>query len=60
MNPRPAIKQPSLMYTFLAQARQVYKYREEKIKSDIIRVSEIMDEKVVASGCGYLFYSVVA
>lgn len=60
VNTRPAIKQPSLMYTFQSQPRKVYKYREDKKNSDCIRVSQILDPRIVAAACGYLFYSVVA
>lgn len=59
VNPRPMIKQISLAYMFQSRPRQVYKYRDDTISSDIIRCSEVTAEKLVADKCGYLFTNVL-
>ena len=55
INPRPAIKQPSLSYMFQARPRQVYKYRDDQHASDVVRCSEVTAENMIADQCGYLF-----
>jgi len=60
VTPRPGIKQVSLGYAFQARAFQTEKYRDDKIKSDVIRVSHIVDERVVSATCGYLIKNAVA
>jgi hypothetical protein len=60
ITPRPGIKKMSLGYSFNTRKRQTENYREEKIKSDVIRVSEVIDEKLVMETAGYLYRSVVA
>jgi hypothetical protein len=61
VEPRPAIKKAlSLGYTFQTRNRITEKYREEQKKSDVIRVSEITDEKLVTADCGYLLTSVTS
>lgn len=60
IEPRPGIKKMSLGYSFASRVRQTEKYRENKIKSDIIRVSEVIDEKLVAAAAGYLIINAVA
>jgi hypothetical protein len=60
VSPRPGLKQVSLGFIMQQRAFQTEKYREEKIKSDVIRVSHIVDEKLVAAACGYLIKSAVA
>jgi len=59
VNPRPAIKQISLAYMFQSRPRQVEKYRDDSVKSDIIRCSEVTAEKLVADKCGYLWTHVL-
>ncbi len=59
VNPRPAIKQISLAYMFQSRPRQVEKYRDDLIKSDIIRCTEVTAEKLVADKCGYLWTNVL-
>lgn len=59
INPRPAIKQISLGYQFQSRPRQVFKYRDDTISSDIIRCSEVSSEKLVADKCGYLWTNVL-
>lgn len=58
INPRPAIKQPSLAYMFQARPRQVFKYRDDSRASDVVRCSEITDEKLISDSCGYLWQNV--
>lgn len=59
INPRPAIKQISLSYMFQSRPRQVFKYRDDTISSDVIRCSEVTAEKMVANTCGYLWTNVL-
>ena len=59
INPRPALKQISLSYMFQSRPRQVFKYRDDTISSDVIRCSEVTDEKMVANGAGYLWKNVL-
>lgn len=55
VNPRPSIKQAlSLGYQFQSKPRATFKYRDEEKSSDVIRVREITDEKLVTADCGYL------
>jgi hypothetical protein len=68
VNDRPAKWAPSFGYIFRkrGQAIKVQRYREERIKSDIIRASMIQDEVVVSTDssskflAGYLFTDVLA
>lgn len=55
INPRPAIKQPTLAYMFQSRPRQVFKYRDDLRSSDVIRCSEITAENLISDSCGYLF-----
>ena len=48
VNPRPAIMRPSFGYTFRRRNFRVRTYRDETIKSDIIEVSFVQTEKVIA------------
>lgn len=59
INPRPAIKQPTLAYMFQSRPRMIEKYREDKKKSDVIRCSEVTAEQMIADSCGYLYQNVV-
>ena len=56
----PGLKKITTGITFQAQARMTERYREEKIKSDTFRVSEIVDEKLVAELAGYVIRDAVA
>jgi hypothetical protein len=59
VNPRPSIKQAlSLGYQFQSKPRATFKYRDEEKASDVIRVREITDEKLVTADCGYLLTNV--
>ena len=51
---RPSLKRASLIYQLRVQPLRAYRYRETKINSDVIRVNEIQDEKVIAPTVGYL------
>lgn len=57
---RPSLKRASFAYTFRVRPLRAFRYREEKIASDIIRVTEIQDEKIVAPQLAYLFKDVVS
>ncbi len=48
VNPRPAIMRPSFGYTFRRRNLRVRTYRDETIKSDIIEVSFVQTEEVIA------------
>lgn len=57
--PAPALTTPSAAYAFTI-GRQSDRYRENPIKSDIIRVEEAWDIEKVESGAGYRFIDAVA
>lgn len=57
---RPSLKRASFAYTFRVRALRAFRYREEKIASDIIRVTEIQAEKIVAPQLAYLIKDAVA
>ena len=59
-NTSPALRTPSFGYQFVAQDFRVFQYRQDEIASDIIRVNEIVAEKMVAPRLGYLIKSAVA
>lgn len=56
-SPSPAIWQPSTGYIFRRRMFQVQTYREEPIKSDIVRASFIQTEKLTALDTGSLLTS---
>ncbi|PIQ83883.1 MAG: hypothetical protein COV75_05075, partial [Candidatus Omnitrophica bacterium CG11_big_fil_rev_8_21_14_0_20_63_9] len=56
----PGIKRVSLGYTFQVRDLKVERYREEPRKSDVVRVTHLVDEKLVAAACGYLIKAAVA
>lgn len=58
INPRPAIKQPTLAYMFQARPRQVFKYRDDLRASDVVRCSEVTAENMISDSCGYLWSNV--
>lgn len=58
--PSIGIKIMTLGISLESRPRQTEKYREEKIKSDVVRVSEVMDELVVTASAGYLIQTAVA
>lgn len=58
--PRPSKKTASLTYQFMKQRPRTVRYREEQIKSDVIRVERNSVSKIIAGQCGYLFTNAVA
>lgn len=61
VNPNPGRKSLTLGVTFEYGGRQVFKYREDKVESDIVRVKEGgVDEVLIAAACGYLITDVLA
>lgn len=60
IEPRPGLKKMSVGYSMVAREKQVEKYRDDTIKSEIIRVSELVDEKVVSASAAYLIVNAVA
>lgn len=59
INPRPAIKQPTLSYMFQSRPRQVYKYRDDFRAGDVVRCSEVTAEQMIADQCGYIWTNVI-
>jgi hypothetical protein len=57
--PRPNLRVPGFGYQLVVQPLRVFRYREQRINCDVIRVTEIRAEKIVAITLGYLFKSVV-
>lgn len=57
---RPGLRRFSLGYQFRVQDYKTFRYRKADINSDIIRVNEIIGEKIVASQLGYLVKDAVA
>ncbi len=61
LDPNPmALRTFTAGLTMEAQARQVIPSRDDKRKSDEFEVCEILDEKVVAPGAGYVIRNVIA
>lgn len=60
VTPRPGIRKMSLGYSFFTKNRITEKYREGKKNSDVVRVREIIDEKLVAETAAYLIRSAVS
>lgn len=60
IEPRPSLETMSLGYTIMAQDKLVRKWREEKLRTEFVEVSEIMDEKIVAAACGYLIMAAIS
>lgn len=58
--PRPSLKRASFCYQFRNRDLQVFRYREDKISSDVIRVTEIQAEKIVHAALGYLVKAAIA
>ena len=57
---RPGLKRPSFGYQLVNQDLQTFRYRMDEIDSDIIRVTEIRGEKLVAPQLGYLIKNAIA
>jgi len=58
--PSPSLDSLSLGYTFRVGSMVVKTYRLEERNGDMIEVSAIQDEKIVASACGYLITDVLS
>ena len=58
--PRPGMRRFSLGYQFRVQDYKTFRYRKPDINSDVIRVNEIIGEKLVAAQLGYLVKNAVA
>lgn len=52
--PAPALRTPSFGYQFVAADFRTFTYRNEEITSDIVRVNEVVAEKLVAPKLGYV------
>lgn len=57
---RPSLKRASLGYQMRQNELRVFRYREDKRDTDVIRVSEKQDEKIVSAALGYLIKAAVA
>jgi len=57
---RPSLKRVSFGYQFRQNDLRVFRYREDKRDTDVIRVSEKQDEKIVSAGVAYLIKAAVA
>lgn len=58
--PRPSLMAPSFGYHFVDEQKQVETYREETHKSDVIRLLESYDQKVMDATAAYFVQSAVA
>lgn len=57
---RPNLRRPAFSYQMRVQDLKTFRYHENKINSDVIRVNEISGEKIVASTLGFLIRNAVA
>jgi hypothetical protein len=57
---RPTLKRASFGYQLRQNDLRVFRYREDKRDTDVIRVSEKQDEKIVSAALGYLIKAAVA
>lgn len=57
---RPALRRPAFSYQMRVQDLKVFRYHENRINTDWIRVNEISGEKIVAASLGYLIRNAVA
>jgi hypothetical protein len=55
-----SIDEPSFAYQFVNRPLQPFRYRDEKVTCDIVRISEIRGLKIVAPELGYLVKAAVA
>jgi hypothetical protein len=62
-NPTPGLLSPSAGYTFVwpagGGAGTIYRWRDERVESDILRGKMQYDQKVVAADGGYFFSDIV-
>jgi len=57
---RPSLKRVSFGYQLRTSDLRVFRYREDKRDTDVIRVSEKQDEKIVSAAVSYLIKAAVA
>jgi hypothetical protein len=57
---RPSLKRASFGYQMRQNDLRVFRYREDKRDTDVIRVSEKQDEKIVSGNLAYLIKAAVA
>lgn len=57
---RPSLKRASFGYQMRQNDMRVFRYREDKRDTDVIRVGEKQDEKLVSEKLGYLIKAAVA
>jgi hypothetical protein len=57
---RPSLKRASFGYQMRTSDLRVFRYREDKRDTDVIRVSEKQDEKIVSAALAYLIKGAVA
>jgi len=57
---RPSLKRASLGYQMRQNDLRAFRYREDKRDTDVIRISEKQDEKIVSAPLGYLIKAAVA
>lgn len=57
---RPSLKRASFMYQFRNRNLRAFRYRDEEIASDVIRVTEIQTEHLVAASLGYLIKDAIS
>lgn len=57
---RPTLKRASFGYQMRENDLRVFRYREDKRDTDVIRVNEKQDEKIVAAALAYLIKAAVA
>jgi hypothetical protein len=57
---RPSLKRASFGYQMRQNDLRVFRYREDKRDTDVIRVSEKQDEKIVSAVLAYLIKAAVA
>lgn len=57
---RPSLKRASFGYQMRENDLRTFRYREDKRDTDVIRVSEKQDEKIVSASLGYLIKAAVA
>jgi hypothetical protein len=62
-NPTPGLLSPSAGYTFVwpdgGGAGTIYRWRDERVESDVLRAKMQYDQKLVASAGGYFFSDIV-
>jgi hypothetical protein len=60
LQPRPALRRPGFAYQMQVQKFRTFRWRHVSTNCDVIRVNEIVAEKIVASQLAYLVKNAVA